>query len=220
MPPRRRMTTPRSTRADARSHLTPVSTPSPSSPAYPHPHTHPHRTCTSTRTRSRAVHLDPIAHQVIEWLLKRDLERCLPRLKPRAAHTLRLLCACSAPALRLLCVCSARTLHPPCNLRSKAEAASEREAHSFEKIDFDGRARACVGCAGRLGTSHPTLSPRHALAGTRSCGVITTVRRRSRSARSGVSSGSRSRLPCTRATSSSSARSRSATRPPRCRPAR
>ena len=73
------------------------------------------------------MHLDPIAHQVIEWLLKRDLERCLPRLKPRAPHT-----------LRLLCVCSARTLHPPCNLRSKAEAASEREAHSFEKIDFDG----------------------------------------------------------------------------------
>ena len=34
-------------------------------------------------------------------------------------------------------------------------AATEREAHSFEKIDFDGRARACVGCAGRLGTLSP-----------------------------------------------------------------
>ena len=138
------MTTPRSTRADAHSHLTPVSTPSPSSPAYPHPHTNPLLTCTSTRTRSRAVHLDPIAHQVIEWLLKRDLERCLAAPQaPRSAH--------SAPALRLLCTHSA----PALQLRSKAEAASEREAHSFEKIDFDGRARACVGRAGRLGTLSP-----------------------------------------------------------------
>ena len=61
----------------------------------------------------------------------------------------------SSPALRTLCVCSARTLHTPCTLRSRAEAASEREAHSFEKIDFDGRARAYVGCGGRLGTLSP-----------------------------------------------------------------
>ena len=66
----------------------------------------------------------------------------------------------SSPALRTLCVCSARTLHTPCTLRSRAEAASEREAHSFEKIDFDGRARAYVGCGGRLGTLSPNpLSP-------------------------------------------------------------
>ena len=61
------------------------------------------------------MHLDPIAHQVIEWLLKRDLERCLPRLKPRVPHTLRLLCVCSAhsaPALRLLCTHSAPALQP------------------------------------------------------------------------------------------------------------
>lgn len=46
--------------------------------------------------------------------------------------------AASNPALRLLCARSAPTLHTPYTLRSKAEAASEREAHSYEKIDFDG----------------------------------------------------------------------------------
>ena len=51
------------------------------------------------------MHLDPIAHQVIEWLLKRDLERCLAAPQaPRCAH--------SASALRLLCTDSAHALHP------------------------------------------------------------------------------------------------------------
>lgn len=59
---------------------------------------------------------------------------------------------------------AAPALHTLCTLRSKAEAAAEREAHSYEKIDFDGCARADVGCGGRLGAceapSRPTLSPR------------------------------------------------------------
>ena len=106
----------------AHPHLTLTLPPPPASPSPYERHLHPHT----------KPHTQPIAHQVIDWLLKRDLERCATTRRTLALPRTR-----SAPALHPLCTRSSPAL-PLCTLRSKAEAAAEREAHSYEKIDFDG----------------------------------------------------------------------------------